>query len=105
MLATIAGKWLSTSKFNNTMFYLLHGDDEFTCREQLKKLRQQGDFAYKRDIFNGGKVDLTTITVTCNTMPVLAHPLLIEADVLLQMSEVKTLERATSKDPSSPPRH
>src|SRR6266496_506025 len=35
------------------MFYLLHGDDEFSSREQLKKLRQQGNFEYNQDTFNG----------------------------------------------------
>ena len=44
------------------MFYLLHGDDEFTSREQLKKLRQQENFAYNQDIYNGAEVDLATIT-------------------------------------------
>ncbi len=59
------------------MFYLLHGNDEFTCREQLKKLRQQRDFEYNQDIYTGGEVDLMTITATCNTFPFLTDQRLV----------------------------
>ncbi len=103
MLATIAGKWLSTNKSNNTMFYLLHGDDEFTCREQLKKLRQQGDFAYNRDIFNGGEVDLATITATCNTMPFLTDQRLVVVDGLPKKRRGEPTESAASNTPDAPP--
>lgn len=64
------------------MFYLLHGNDEFTCREQLKKLRQQGDFAYNQDTYTGGEVDLATITATCNTLPFLAEQRLVVVEGL-----------------------
>ncbi len=53
------------------MFYLLHGDDEFTIREQAKSIRQQGHFEYNQDTFYGGEVDLAALTATCNTMPFL----------------------------------
>ena len=59
------------------MFYLLHGNDEFTCREQLKKLRQQGNFDYNQDIYYGGEVSLMTLTATCNTVPFLAEQRLV----------------------------
>jgi DNA polymerase III subunit delta len=59
------------------MFYLLHGNDEFTCREHLKKLRQQGDFAYNQDHYSGGEVSLTTLTATCNTFPFLSEQRLV----------------------------
>jgi DNA polymerase-3 subunit delta len=59
------------------MFYLLHGDDEFTGREQLKKLRQQGDFDYNQDTYNGGEVALATITATCSTLPFLTDQRLV----------------------------
>src|ERR1700687_4653246 len=59
------------------MFYLLHGNDEFTCREQLKKLRQQGDFAYNQDRYTGGEVSLSTLTATCNTFPFLSEQRLV----------------------------
>jgi DNA polymerase III subunit delta len=103
MLATIAGKWLSTSKSNITMFYLLHGDDEFTCREQLKKLRQQGDFAYNQDIFNGGEVNLATITATCNTMPFLTDQRLVVVDGLPKKRRGEPAESAASNTPDAPP--
>lgn len=64
------------------MFYLLHGNDEFTCREQLKKLRQQGDFAYNQDRYTGGEVSLTTLTATCNTFPFLSEQRLVILDGL-----------------------
>src|SRR5207248_9316170 len=59
------------------MFYLLHGNDEFTCREQLKKLIQQGNFEYNQDTYSGGEVDLMTITATCNTFPFLSDQRLV----------------------------
>lgn len=64
------------------MFYLLYGDDEFTSHEQLKKLRQQGNFAYNQDTYSGGEVDLATITATSNTMPFLADQRLVIVDGL-----------------------
>lgn len=59
------------------MFYLLHGNDEFTCREHLKKLRRQGDFAYNQDHYTGGEVPLTTLTATCSTFPFLSEQRLV----------------------------
>ncbi len=59
------------------MFYLLYGDDEFTSREHLKKLRQQGNFEFNQDTFHGGEVDFATITAACNTLPFLADQRLV----------------------------
>ena len=64
------------------MVYLLHGDDEFTSREQLKKLRQQGNFEYNQDTYNGSEVSLTTIIGTCNTFPFLTDQRLIVVEGL-----------------------
>lgn len=64
------------------MFYLLHGDDEFTNHEHLKKLRQEGDFAYNEDTYNGVETDLTTITTTCSTYPFLAEQRLVVVEGL-----------------------
>ena len=66
-----------TSEKRTGMFYLLHGNDEFTCREHLKKLSQQGNFEYNQDTYSGGEVDLMTITATCNTFPFLSDQRLI----------------------------
>jgi DNA polymerase-3 subunit delta len=59
------------------MFYLLHGDDEFSNREQLKLLRHQGDFDYNQDTYYGGEVSLATLTATCNTLPFLTDQRLV----------------------------
>jgi DNA polymerase III subunit delta len=59
------------------MFYLLHGNDEFTCREYLKNLVLQEDFGYNQDNYQGGEVDLMTITATCNTLPFLSDQRLV----------------------------
>ena len=59
------------------MFYLLHGNDEFTCREHLKKLCQQGNFEFNQDTYSGGEVDMMTITATCNTFPFLSDQRLV----------------------------
>ncbi len=59
------------------MFYLIHGDDEFSSREHLKKLRQQGDFQYNQDTYNGADVALNTLIITSNTMPFLSEQRLV----------------------------
>lgn len=64
------------------MFYVLHGNDEFTCREHLKQLRQQGDFAFNQDRYTGGEVSLATITATCSTFPFLSEQRLVILDGL-----------------------
>jgi len=64
------------------MFYLLHGNDEFTCREHLKKLCQQGNFEFNQDTYSGSDVNLMTITATCNTFPFLSDQRLVILDGL-----------------------
>lgn len=59
------------------MFYLLHGNDEFTSREHLRKLRQQGIFEYNQDIYSGAETDLITIITTCSTYPFLSEQRLV----------------------------
>ena len=59
------------------MFYLVHGNDEFTCREHLKRLGQQGNFEFNQDTYSGGEVDVMTITATCNTFPFLSDQRLV----------------------------
>ena len=81
------------------MFYLLHGNDEFTCREQLKKLRQQGNFEYNQDTYVGGEADLQTITATCSTLPFLADQRLV---VVLGLPKKRRGEEAAASDSSEP---
>nr|HET6905229.1 DNA polymerase III subunit delta [Ktedonobacteraceae bacterium] len=64
------------------MFYLLHGDDEFTAHEQLKKLRQQGKFEYNQDTYYGGETTFATIIATCNTFPFLTDQRLVVVEGL-----------------------
>ena len=59
------------------MFYLFHGDDEFTSREHVKKLRESGKFEYNQDTYNGSDTDLATITTTTDTMPFLTEQRLV----------------------------
>jgi DNA polymerase III subunit delta len=59
------------------MFYLLHGDDEFTLREQVKAIRQRGHFDYNQDTYYGGEVTLATLTATSNTLPFLTDQRLV----------------------------
>src|SRR5216684_7407957 len=64
------------------MFYLLHGDDEFTISEQVKKLRQQGNFEYNQDTYNGAEIDLASITATCDTLPFLTDERIVVVEGL-----------------------
>lgn len=64
------------------MFYLLHGDDEFTSHEQLKTLRQKDTFGYNQDTYNGTDADLKQIIMTINTLPFLSEQRLVVIDGL-----------------------
>ncbi len=68
------------------MFYLLHGNDEFTNREHLKQLQQQGNFEYNQNTYSGTEVDLATITTTCNTLPFLSEQRLVVVEGLPKRS-------------------
>ncbi|MDQ2906268.1 MAG: DNA polymerase III subunit delta [Ktedonobacteraceae bacterium] len=59
------------------MFYLLHGEDEFSSREHLKRLRREGNFDYNQATYNGGEGDLGTIIATCDTYPFLTEQRLV----------------------------
>lgn len=64
------------------MFYLLHGEDEFTSREQLRQLRQKGDFGYNQDTYSGTDVELKTVIMTSSTLPFLSEQRLVVLDGL-----------------------
>lgn len=81
------------------MFYLLHGNDEFTCREHLKKLRRQGGFAYNQDHYVGGEVSLATLTATCNTFPFLSEQRLV---ILEGLPRKRRGDDSSSPDSSAP---
>jgi DNA polymerase-3 subunit delta len=64
------------------MFYLFHGKDEFTMREELARLRAAGGFAHNQDTFAGDEADLAAITVTCETLPFLSAQRLVVVEGL-----------------------
>jgi DNA polymerase-3 subunit delta len=59
------------------MFYLFHGPDEFTMREELARLRREGDFALSEDLFAGAETDVRAITIACDTLPFLSERRLV----------------------------
>ncbi len=88
------------------MFYLLHGNDEFTCREHLKKLRKQGDYGYNSDTYVGGETPLATVIATCDTFPFLTEARLVVLEGLPKKRKseeagVGTLEAGGAKDTST----
>lgn len=74
------------------MFYLLHGEDEFTSREHLKKLRQQGDFGFNQDIYSGADSDVKAIVMSSNTLPFLSEQRLIVVDGLPKRKRGETTQ-------------
>lgn len=78
------------------MFYLLHGDDEFTSRQQLKTLRQKEIFGYNQDIYNGVEGDLKKITITMNTLPFLSEQRLVVIDGLPKKKRSNDAATATT---------
>jgi DNA polymerase-3 subunit delta len=76
------------------MFYLLHGEDEFSSREQLKALRQQGQFDFNQDVYNGNEIDLKTILITCDTLPFLTEQRLVVVDGLPKRKRGETGDSA-----------
>lgn len=86
------------------MFYLLHGNDEFSCREQLKKLRRQGDFGYNSDTYTGGETPLATILATCDTFPFLTEQRLVVLEGLPKKRKGDdAASSSNSKEPAEPP--
>jgi DNA polymerase III subunit delta len=78
------------------MFYLLHGEDEFTNRELLKKLRTQGDFGYNQDVYNGAEVEVKDIIINSETLPFLSEQRLLIVDGLPKKKRGEST-RASSK--------
>ena len=59
------------------MFILLHGNDEFSAREELARLRVAADFGYNSDTFSGAEVELGVLRATCETLPFLSERRLV----------------------------
>jgi DNA polymerase-3 subunit delta len=64
------------------MFYLFHGKDEFTKREELARLRASGGFDYNHDVFAGEEADLAGIAVACQALPFLSAQRLVVVEGL-----------------------
>jgi DNA polymerase-3 subunit delta len=64
------------------MFYLFHGPDEFSMREELARLRREGDYDFNTAIFPGSETDLGSICATCDTLPFLSERRLVVVDGL-----------------------
>ncbi len=82
------------------MFYLLHGEDEFTSRESLKKLRQQGDFGFNQDIYSGADSDVKAIVMSSDTLPFLSEQRLIVVDGLPKRKRGETAQEVQSASTS-----
>lgn len=63
--------------YNASMFLLLYGEDEFSAREELDRLREQGGFDFNQDTFTGADADIDQIRVTANTLPFLSERRLV----------------------------
>jgi DNA polymerase-3 subunit delta len=59
------------------MFLLLHGDDEFSAREELARLRASGGFDFNQDVFSGDDADIAQIRAICDTLPFLSERRLV----------------------------
>lgn len=78
------------------MFYLLHGEDEFTSREHLKKLRQQGDFGFNQDVYSGADCDVNVIVMSSDTLPFLSEQRLIVVEGLPKRKRGEVAQDAQS---------
>lgn len=87
------------------MFYLLHGNDEFTCREQLKKLRNLEDYGYNSDTYSGSETPLATLIATCDTFPFLTDARLVVLEGLpkKRKGDDSSAEHAESKEARDAP--
>lgn len=71
-----------TIAYDGGMFYLFHGPDEFSMREELARLRRDGAFEFNEDFYSGAETDLGTIITTASTLPFLAERRLVVVDGL-----------------------
>jgi len=69
------------------MFYLLHGDDEFSCGEALGQLRKRMGDPTMAELntarFNGREVSLAELQQACSTLPLFSDRRLVIVDGLL----------------------
>ncbi|HKD74896.1 MAG TPA: DNA polymerase III subunit delta, partial [Ktedonobacterales bacterium] len=64
------------------MFIVLHGTDDFSSREALRKLLDDPRFTYNVERFEGASADIGVVRVACETMPFLSEGRLVVVDGL-----------------------
>lgn len=77
------------------MFLLLYGEDEFSAREELARLRETGGFDFNQDTFTGEDADFSQIRAICDTLPFLSERRLV---VLLGLPKPKKRRGAGDTD-------
>jgi DNA polymerase-3 subunit delta len=69
------------------MLYILHGRDDFSCREELSRIRtaldSDGMLASNTDVLDGRAVTPDQLTAICDTVPFLASHRLVVVEGLL----------------------
>jgi DNA polymerase-3 subunit delta len=73
---------LAAAAYNAAMFFLFHGPDDFSAREELARIRAGYDFGANQDVLAGGETTLATIRTVCDTMPFLAERRLVVVEGL-----------------------
>jgi DNA polymerase III subunit delta len=81
------------------MFLLLHGDDEFSAREELARLRASGGFDFNQDTFTGDDADFAQMHAICDTLPFLSERRLV---VLLGLPKPKRGGDEDDEDAAEP---
>ncbi len=64
------------------MLIVLHGTDDFSSREALRKLLDDPRFAYNVERFEGASADIGAVRVACETMPFLSEGRLVVVEGL-----------------------
>lgn len=82
--------------YHASMFYLFHGPDEFSMREELARLRREGDFALSEDTFAGAETDVRAISIACNTLPFLSELRLVVVEGLPKRKRAAKADDATA---------
>jgi DNA polymerase-3 subunit delta len=73
---------LAAAAYNAAMFFLFHGPDDFSAREELACIRAGYDFGANQDVLAGADTTLATIRTVCDTMPFLAERRLVVVEGL-----------------------
>jgi DNA polymerase-3 subunit delta len=76
------------------MYYLFHGPDEFTMREELARLERTGSYELNQEVFAGSEADLRSIAVACETLPFLSERRLVVVEGLPKRRRVTKVAEA-----------